>query len=300
MLEVHRGLLQDTVRTNAFRDAIRRFVTPDSVVLDLGTGSGILALFAAEAGARRVFAIDATHSADLASFLARQLGFADRIQVFHDHSKNVELPELADILVTETLGSFGFDEQILSSVMDARARLLMPDAIVIPRRVDLYLVPVDDASIYDQRVKWWNETAYGFDFSPLAVFASNIVFVGNVGSDTFLAPPALVIESDLTRADTSGNVHFTSTRAGLMHGFAGWFRAALADGIELSNEVPGRSWEHAFLPLQSPIPIEAGTPIDVELECADGLMWRWRGTIGDEAFDQTTALASPPCYRPSL
>jgi predicted RNA methylase len=54
MLEVHRGLLQDETRTNAFRDAIRRSVTPDSVVLDLGTGSGILSFFAAEAGARRV------------------------------------------------------------------------------------------------------------------------------------------------------------------------------------------------------------------------------------------------------
>jgi SAM-dependent methyltransferase len=300
MLEVHRGLLQDESRTNAFREAIRRCVTPDSVVLDLGTGSGILALFAAEAGARRVFAIDATHSADLASFLTRHLGFADQIQVFHEHSKDVELPERADILVSETLGAFGFDEHILSSVVDARARLLTPDAVIIPRRVDLYLVPVDDASIYDERVNWWNGKPYGFDFSPLAVFASNILFVGSVDSASFLASPAMVIESDLTSVDISGSAHFTSTRAGLMHGFAGWFRATLADGIELSNEVPSRSWEHGFLPLQSPVNVEAGTPIDVALECADGVMWRWRGTIGDAAFDQMTALSSPACYRESL
>jgi len=296
MLEVHRGLLQDTIRTNAFREAIRRYVTRDSVVLDLGTGSGILALFAADAGARRVFAIDATHSADLASFLARHLGFADRIQVFHDHSKSVELPELADILVTETLGAFGFDERILSSVIDARARLLKPDAIVIPRRVDLYLVPVDDASIYEQRVTWWKGKPYGFDFSPLAVFASNIVFVGSFGDASFLAPPEIVIMSDLTSVDISGSVHFTAARAGMLYGFAGWFRATLADGIELTNEIAGTSWEQAFLPLPSPIAVEAGTPIEVALECADGLMWRWRGTIGDAAFDQMTALSAPPCY----
>src|SRR5947209_15387727 len=120
MLEVHRGLLQDEIRTNAFREAIRRVVTPGNVVLDLGTGSGILSFFACEAGARRVFAIDATHSADLASFVSRQLGYSDRVEVFHDRSTNVELPERADILVTETLGAFGFDERILSSVIDAR------------------------------------------------------------------------------------------------------------------------------------------------------------------------------------
>jgi protein arginine N-methyltransferase 1 len=300
MLEVHRGLLQDSTRTNAFREAIRRCVTADSVVLDLGTGSGILALFAAAAGARRAFAIDATHSADLASFLTRHLGFADRIQVFHEHSTNVELPERADILVTETLGAFGFDEHILSSVVDARARLLTPDAIIIPRRVDLYLVPDDDASIYDERVKWWNGKPYGFDFSPLAVFASNILFVGSVESASFLAPPAMVIESDLTSVDISGSAHFTSARPGLMYGFAGWFRATLADGIEVSNEKRGTNWEHVFLPLQSPIAIEAGTPIDVALECSDGMMWRWRGTIGDVAFDQMTALSSPPCYSAPL
>jgi protein arginine N-methyltransferase 1 len=295
MLEVHRGLLQDESRTNAFREAIRRVVTPDSVVLDLGTGSGILALFAAEAGARRVFAVDATHSADLASFLTRQLGFADRIQVFHEHSTNVELPERADILVTETLGAFGFDEQILSSVIDARARLLTPDAILIPSRVDLYLVPVDDASIYEQRVSWWNGKPYGFDFSPLAVFASNILFVGSVGSASFLAPPAMVIESDLTSVDISGRAHFTAARAGTIYGFTGWFRATLADGIEVSNEAPGSHWEHVFLPLQTPIAVEVGTLIDVALESHDGLSWRWKGKIGDVPFDQMSALSSPPC-----
>src|SRR5882757_7788159 len=109
MLEIHRGLLQDEIRTNAFREAIRRVVTPGSVVLDIGTGSGILAFFACEAGARRVFAVDVTHSADLASFLARQLGYSDRVEVIHDHSTKIDLPEPAHVLVTETLGAFGFN-----------------------------------------------------------------------------------------------------------------------------------------------------------------------------------------------
>jgi hypothetical protein len=299
MLEVHRGLLQDEIRTNAFREAIRRVVTPDSVVLDLGAGSGILSFFACEAGARRVFAIDATHSADLASFLSRQLGYSDRIQVFHERSTKVELPEPADVLVTETIGAFAFDERILSSVIDARARLLKPDAVIIPRRVDLYLVPVDDASIYESSVAWWTSKPYGFDLSALAVFASNIAFVGDVGRDSFLAPPEMAITADLATIatpDVTGSVHFIATRAGLMHGFSGWFRATLADGIELSNEVPGTSWEHVFLPLQAPVAIEAGTPIDVDLESNDGVMWRWKGTIGDAAFDQMTALSTPPCY----
>jgi hypothetical protein len=302
VLEVHRGLLLDEIRTNAYRDAIRRLVTPGSVVLDLGTGSGILSFFACEAGARRVFAVDATHSADLAAFLARQLGYSDRITVIHEHSTKIELPEPADVLVTETLGAFGLNEHILSSVIDARARLLRPGAAIIPRRIDLALVPVEAPEVFDRHVGFWRKEQFGFDFSPLAVFASNGMYVANVGTAAFLASPATVISADLatiSSVDVSGSAPFTTSRAGLLCGFSGWFRATLAPGIELSNELPGTNWEHAFLPLELPMSVEQGTPIDIELETSDGSSWRWKGRIGDTTFDQMTLFSSPPCFRDS-
>jgi len=298
MLEVHRELLLDEVRTNAYRDAIRHFVTPQTVVLDLGAGSGILSFFACEAGARRVFAIDVNHSADIASFLSRHLGYSERMQVFHAHSTTVELPEPADLLVTETLGSFGFDEHILSSVIDARTRLLRPGSAIIPQRIDLYLVPVEAPDIVERHIGFWQRKQFGFDLSPMAVFASNVLYVRNVDRGSFLASPAMAISTDLTAVlspNVSGQARFTTTRAGLLCGFAGWFRATLAPGIELSNETPGTSWNHVFLPLESPLTTEAGTPIAVDLECSDGRSWRWRGTVGAVGFDQMTLLSAPPC-----
>src|SRR5437763_857369 len=118
MIDYHRELLADEARTNVYRQAIRRHVTSESVVLDLGTGSGILALFACEAGARRVFAVEERSSSGMAAFLARHLRFSDRIEVIHERSTNVRLPEPADLLVTETMGALGLDERILSSVID--------------------------------------------------------------------------------------------------------------------------------------------------------------------------------------
>jgi hypothetical protein len=301
MLEAHRELLLDDVRTNAYREAIRQRVTPDSVVLDLGTGSGILSFFACEAGARRVFAVDATHSADLAAFLARQLGYSDRLEVIHEHSTKIELPEPADLLVTETLGAFGFNEHILSSVIDARARLLRPGAAIIPERIDLTIVPVEAPAVFDRHVGFWRRERFGIDLSPLAVFASNAVYVANVDAASFLAAPADVISADLasiTSANVSGHANFIASRSGLLCGFSGWFRATLAPGIDLSNELPGAThWNHAFLPLESPLSVEQGTPIEVDLETSDGSSWRWRGRIGSERFDQMTLLSGPPCYR---
>lgn len=300
MLEVHRDLLLDTVRTNAYRDAIRHFVTPDSVVLDLGTGSGILGFFACEAGARRVFAVDATHSADLAAFLTKQLGYSGRMDVIHDHSTKIELPEPANLLVTETLGAFAFSEHILSSVIDARARLLAPGATIIPQRVELHIVPVEAPDVTDRFVNWWKHEPFGFDLSPLSVFASNVMFAVNADAGSFLAAPSMVITTDLatvTSADVSGHAQFDTARTGLLSGFAGWFRATLAPGIELSNEIPNTtSWNHVFLPLESPLAVEAGTRIDIDLETSDGRSWRWRGEVGSARFDQMTALSAPPCY----
>ena len=299
MLEMHRELLLDDVRTNAFRDAIRQLVTPQTVVLDIGTGSGILSFFACEAGARRVFAIDATHSADVATFLSRHLGYSDRMQLFHDHSTKVELPEPADLLVTETLGPFGFDEHILGSVIDARNRLLRPGAAIVPQRIDLSLAPAEAPALIEQHIGFWQREQFGFDLSPMAVFASNVIYVRNVDSASFLAPPANVIATDLmtiASPNVSGKTHFTTSRPGLLCGFAGWFRATLAPGVELSNEVPGATgWSHVFLPLESPMPIEAGTPLTVNLECSDGWSWRWRGSVGATPFDQMTLLSAPPC-----
>jgi protein arginine N-methyltransferase 1 len=300
MLEVHRDLLLDDIRTRVYRDAIRHFVTPDSVVLDLGTGSGILGFFACEAGARRVFAVDATHSADLASFLTRQLGFADRMEVIHEHSTKTELPEQANLLVTETLGSFAFNEQILSSVIDARARLLRDDATVIPQRIDLYVVPVEAPEVLDRFVNSWKKQPFGFDFSSLSVFASNVMYAVNVDAASFLAKPSLVISSDLTTvtsAEVYGHAQFDTARAGLLCGFAGWFRATLAPGIEITNEIPDTTnWSHVFLPLESPLEVEVGTPIDIDLETSDGKSWRWRGQAGSVPFDQMTLLSAPPCF----
>jgi type I protein arginine methyltransferase len=298
MLEVHRELLLDEVRTNAYRDAIRRVVTADSVVLDIGTGSGILSFFAVEAGARRVFAIEDQHSADLAMFLTKHLGFTGRMTVIHDRSTSVELPERADVLVTETLGAFGFEERILSSVIDARKRLLRPGATIIPQRIELFVVPVELPVIFDRHISCWQRSPYGFDFSPLAMFASNTIYVANIEKSTFLTSPTRIISCEMATvesADVSGRVQFETARSGILHGFAGWFRATLAEDVVLSNELAVTGWGHAFLPLEKPQSIDANTPIDLTVEASDGKAWRWRGTAGAYSFDQTTWLAAPPC-----
>src|SRR5690349_22020599 len=81
ILSQHRTLLDDRVRTDAFASAIARVVRPGDVVLDLGSGTGVLAILACRAGARRVFAVEQGHIADVAAMLVKDNGCADRVEV---------------------------------------------------------------------------------------------------------------------------------------------------------------------------------------------------------------------------
>lgn len=294
-------MIGDAVRTGAYAAAIRAVVRPGDVVVDAGSGAGILAFLACEAGARHVYAIEKGHAADLAMFLARHNGLEDRVTVLHEHSTQVELPERADVLVTETLGSHGLEERIVATVIDARRRLLRPDARLVPQRIVSSLVPVEHRAFHEERIAWWSEPRAGFDFSPLRVFAANAVYTDVIEPGAFLAAPAAVLDVDLmTVADpaVSGRATFTCARDGVIHGFAGWFTATLAPGIELSNaDVRATHWNQAFLPLEQPLAVTAGTLIDAELQFDGARAWRWRGRVGAAAFDQTTWLAAPPCTR---
>ncbi|HEV7767065.1 MAG TPA: 50S ribosomal protein L11 methyltransferase, partial [Thermoanaerobaculia bacterium] len=298
MIEYHRNLLADELRTNAYRKAIQRTVKKGDVVLDIGCGSGILSFFACEAGASKVYAIDRGGMAGVAQFLTRHLGFEDRITVLRDESTSVEISERADVVITETMGVLGLDENILGSIIDARTRLLRPGAAVVPQQLKLMIVPGELPEFHEKHVAWWNEKRYGFDLSPLRVFASNSILFINLADDAYLAKPASIIDLDLTTATSTlarGRMQFTAKRSATVHGFGLWFVTTLVDGITITNIDPGGThWGQGFLPLEYPIDVARGANIEVDLETDDGRTWRWRGKAGREEFDQTTLFASVP------
>ena len=96
-------MLQDTVRTAAYHDAIVQNAVDfhDKVVLDVGTGSGILAYFAIKAGARKVYAVEASDVADRAKLLMQAAGLSDRVIVFKCKVEHLVLEEKVDIIISE-------------------------------------------------------------------------------------------------------------------------------------------------------------------------------------------------------
>lgn len=274
-------LLDDAARLDTWRAGIRAVVRPGDVVLDLGAGMGILSLFACEAGAGRVYAVESAPSAELARLVAASNGLAERIVCLHGRSQDVALPEPADVLVTDTTETLGLNGQLLSAVIDARRRLLRPGARLLPSEIELRVAPVEAPRAYGYLVDVWATDFRGFDLAAVRPFAANNKQPAALDAEALLAVPASLGSVDLATASEpsfAGRVRMTATRAGTMHGLAGWFAARLADGIALTNDPREATvgYGQALLPLAEPLALKAGDELDVEVSTYDGREWSWR------------------------
>jgi SAM-dependent methyltransferase len=289
-------MLTDQARMNAYRRALISTVQPNDVVLDLGCGSGILSFFACQAGARMVYAIEAEPVIELAKQVSRHNRLDDRITFLNAHSFRVSLPERVDVIVTETMGAFGMDEGMVGSLIDARTRFLRQGGTVIPQRITFFLVPVEMPGFYEHMVQFWMDGSHGVDFSPIRQLAANHFHPIKFHETAYLSEPSPIADADLQkvlRSDIDVHRRFTATRAGVCHGLCGWFVAQLTPAIRLSNGPADQDahWGSAFFPLQRPVRIQPGTPIEVTMQSSgNGSLWSWCVTINRDRFAHATPI----------
>ncbi|KAF6257552.1 protein arginine N-methyltransferase [Scenedesmus sp. NREL 46B-D3] len=139
-----KDMLEDHKRTGAYYNAViqNRRQFKDKVVLDVGTGSGILAIFSAMAGARKVYAVEATDMAKHARTLVAHNKFDGVIEVVQGTIETIELPEKVDIIISEWMGYFLLRESMLDSVLLARDRFLKPGGALYPSHARMFLAPM--------------------------------------------------------------------------------------------------------------------------------------------------------------
>lgn len=305
-------LIADRARMGAFARALEAAVRPGAVVVDLGTGTGIMALLACKGGARRVFAIEPDDAIQVAREIALLNGCADRIEFIQNVSTQVTLPEPADIIVSDIGGLMPWFHRHIPAVADARRRFLGPGGVMIPARDDVWAVVVEAPGLYARKTEPWEQNAFGLDMSPARDAVLNTWTRGRVAGDAFLSSPQVLATLDyqtLVEPDLDTTAAWTIERPGTGHGLLAGFNRTLADGIHLSNlpgateaQQSGAVYETVFFPWAASVALETADTVVVHLNArllADDYVWVWRtrveGRSGVEkaSFSQSTLFGTP-------
>lgn len=249
-------MLSDNVRMTAYRDAINNVVKQGDVVIDLGAGTGILGIFAVKAGASKVYMIEKSNALDLAKQIVLTNGYSDKVVFINKSSLEAYIDEKVDVIVSETLGSFGLDENTLEFIIDARDRFLKPEGKLIPENISLKLTPVESKIDFEKLEFWKN--IQGIDFSPAYNIFSSKMMVVDINPNEMLAETIEFAHIDfysVTEKVVFNRSYHAINRMGTIYGFAGWFETILVDDIKFSTSplAEATHWKQAFFPIKEPI-----------------------------------------------
>jgi type II protein arginine methyltransferase len=272
----HFAMLNDGERNEAFQRALRQAIgTTRATVLDVGAGTGLLAMMAARADAGAVVTCEAVRPiAQLAREIIAANGLDERIALVPKMSMDLvvgqDLATPADILVTETVDCGLLGEGIIPIVRHARAHLLTPRATIIPAQARIFFRLLSSRSVHHNNFAF---ESGGFDVSSFNQFSTKSYFPVRLRGHrhAFLSPTTLAFDFDFARgslAPRTRSVSVEITRSGRVHGVAFWFELDLGQGLMLTNE-PGNRRSHWMQAVQCfEVPVDVEREQSVTLECS--------------------------------
>jgi hypothetical protein len=282
----HAVMLLDRVRMDAYVEAIQRVVRPGDVVVDVGSGSGILAALAAKAGARKVYAIERGAVAQLARKVIDDNGLGDIVEVMRVDAREVQLPEPPTVLLSETLGCLGIDENMLALYV-MLARQCAPGFRVMPTRVEPLVALVSDTALSGELGAMTDVGGVSLRalrrplanrVLPCVLRAADLASEpGSLGSFT---PGVDLLPRVLT-------AKLVASRKAEVNAVGGWFQADLCEGVAIDagpRSAPTH-WSHLLFPIDPPIACEAGDEVHVEIQprvLTDRAFWGWTVRRGSD------------------
>lgn len=271
-IEYHRTLIADRVRNEALRAAMTRVIRKgETVVADIGAGTGLLGLMAAQLGAKEVFLYEAAEVAGVAAQVLK-VNRTRNCHLMPCHSTEMQDPPRVDLVVSETLGNYAFEENIIDTLNDARDRFLKPCGVILPARVTQFVAPVTTNRIH-RELTAWDDAASGLDLSPARIMSLNNAYVRTFEPHDLLEGGASAVAWDTVsfdkknKSNRKGEANWHLSARGTIFGFAYWWEAGLIDDIVLSTApgAPRTHWEQLYFPLLEPLACARGDDVAIVL-----------------------------------
>ncbi len=270
MIEYQRLILADKVRNAALERALKRVITPGCTVVDVGSGTGFLSFLALKLGAGKCICIEREPEFHA---LAKEIAKANGIRnctFLLSHSSEVR-GITADVVISETLGNFAYEENIIETLRDAR-RFLRRGGTMMPQSITQFVAPVVTDHLW-REVASWDRTGFGIDWSPARLRSLSNMYVKT------LRPQDLLVfdkagetwdSVDFTAPKNSsvrtGGARWRVERQTTVYGLCLWWSCTLCPGVSLSTspfDAPTH-WQQIFLPALQPLALSKGE----ELRCA--------------------------------
>jgi histone-arginine methyltransferase CARM1 len=268
------NMLEDRERTGAYRLGMvaNKSDFEGKVVLDVGTGTGILSLFAAQAGARKVYAVEGSDTAKHAKHLVEHNRLGDRVEVVHSTLQDLELP-----------GFFLFHERMVEAFLIGRDRFMKPDGKVFPSSGRLWIAPFIDKKLHDARInkaKFWAQTDFfGVDLSGLSQTATEELWampaLGYIPTHMFMAGACSKgFDFRTLPLEALGEIvvpfEFVFAHPGPVHGLAGWFDVSFDGSTErvllsTAPDHPRTHWAPMRFVFAEPIEVSIGQKLTGKL-----------------------------------
>ncbi|MGI9326273.1 MAG: 50S ribosomal protein L11 methyltransferase, partial [Pseudomonadales bacterium] len=306
-LEMFGRMFADQARHNAYDRAIRQSVKEGDVVLDIGTGIGVYAMHAAKLGARKVFAVEINPSVQMGKALAEANGLADRIEFIEALSTEIELPEPANVIISDLRGVLPYYGQHFASVRDARTRHLAPGGVVMPTRDRIFAALSSNPSGAAHYRDIWLNNPFGLDLSQVATEHANDMRRDRVSPSKLISDPFEIAQIDYAKPDSGTRLkfegHIPASKEGIVHGLNLWFEATVVEGISYSTGpfVPETVYGMAFLPFAEPATLAAGSRVTVKISAVlagEDYTWSWSASAKDSQgkawqVEQTNFRSAP-------
>lgn len=275
---IHEEMLKDRVRTQSYMRAIKDnpHLFEGKTVMDVGCGTGVLSIFAAQAGAKKVYAVECSKIVDQARRIIDANGFSSVIEVVEAKVEEMQLDEKVDIIISEWMGYFLFYESMLDTVLFARDKWLKPGGLMFPDKANLYICAIEDSQYKAEKIDFW-DNVYGLNMSCIKAMALTEPLVDRVDPEQVMTTVCAVFPVDTStvkKEDLSFALPFqlTAFRNDYAHAIVAYFDVQFSHCLKPVSFVTGPNvkpthWKQTVLYLDRALPMEQGETLSGILAC---------------------------------